>query len=66
MKVLLINGSPRVGGNTSIALGEMEKIFQQEGIQVETVQVGNKAIRGCVAVSYTHLVRPGVLLLFHS
>lgn len=49
MKVLLINGSPRVGGNTSIALGEIEKIFQQEGIQVETVQVGNKAIRGCVA-----------------
>lgn len=49
MKVLLINGSPRMGGNTSIALGEMEKIFQQEGIQVETVQVGNKAIRGCVA-----------------
>lgn len=49
MKVLLINGSPRVGGNTSIALGEMEKIFQQEGIQVETVQVDNKAIRGCVA-----------------
>ena len=49
MKVLLINGSPREGGNTSIALGEMEKIFQQEGIQVETVQVGNKAIRGCVA-----------------
>ena len=49
MKVLLINGSPRVGGNTSIALGEMEKIFQQEGIQVETVQAGNKAIRGCVA-----------------
>lgn len=49
MKVLLINGSHRVGGNTSIALGEMEKIFQQEGIQVETVQVGNKAIRGCVA-----------------
>ena len=49
MKVLLINGSPRVGGNTSIALGEMEKIFQQEGIQVEIVQVGNKAIRGCVA-----------------
>ena len=37
MKVLLINGSPRVGSNTSIALGEMEKIFQQEGIQVDPV-----------------------------
>ena len=49
MKVLLINGSPRYGGNTAIALGEMEKIFQEEGIETETVQVGNKAIRGCVA-----------------
>ena len=50
VKVLLINGSPRYGGNTAIALGEMEKIFQEEGIETETVQVGNKAIRGCVAV----------------
>ena len=49
MKVLLINGSPRVGGNTSIALGETERSSQQEDIQVETAQVGNKAIRGCVA-----------------
>ena len=49
MKVLMINGSPRVGGNTSIALQEMEKIFAQEGIEVETVQVGNQVIRGCIA-----------------
>ena len=49
MKVLLLNGSPRNGGNTAIALSEMEKIFREEGIETETVQVGNKAIRGCVA-----------------
>ena len=49
MKVLMINGSPRVGGNTSIALQEMEKIFAQEGIETETVQIGNQAIRGCIA-----------------
>lgn len=49
MKVLMINGSPRVGGNTAIALQEMEKIFQAEGVEVETVQVGNKDIRGCIA-----------------
>ena len=29
MKVLMINGSPRPNGNTSIALGEMEKILRQ-------------------------------------
>ena len=49
MKVLLLNGSPRGGGNTAIALGEMEKVFQAEGIETEAVQIGNKAIRGCVA-----------------
>lgn len=49
LKVLMINGSPRKNGNTSIALQEMEKIFQEEGIQVETVQVGNQDLRGCIA-----------------
>lgn len=49
MKVLMINGSPRVGGNTAIALKEMEKVFVKNGIEVETMQIGNKAIRGCIA-----------------
>ena len=52
MKVLMINGSPRVDGNTSIALKEMEQVFLQEGMEVETVQVGNQAVRGCVACGY--------------
>ena len=49
MKVLMLNGSPKANGNTAIALAEMEHIFLQEGIEVETVQVGNKGVRGCVA-----------------
>ena len=49
MKVLIINGSPRVGGNTSTALDEMVKVFSEEGIDTEVVQIGNKAIRGCVS-----------------
>lgn len=49
MKVLIINGSPRVGGNTSAALDEMVKVFSGEGIDTEVVQIGNKAIRGCVS-----------------
>ncbi len=52
MKVLMINGSPRVDGNTSIALKEMEQVFLQEGMEVETVQVGNQAVRGCIACGY--------------
>ncbi|MDO4617341.1 MAG: flavodoxin family protein [Lachnospiraceae bacterium] len=49
LKVLIINGSPRKGGNTSIALREMEEIFRKEGVEVETVQIGNQDIRGCIA-----------------
>ena len=49
MKVLMINGSPRVGGNTSIALREMEAIFRDAGVEVVSMQVGNKGIRGCIA-----------------
>lgn len=49
MKVLMINGSPRAEGNTFLALHEMEKIFQKEGIETEMVQVGNHVVRGCVA-----------------
>ena len=48
-KVLIINGSPRAGGNTSIALDEMVKVFEAEGVETEVVQVGNKDIRGCIA-----------------
>ena len=49
MNVLLINGSPRPHGNTSIALGEMVKTFQAEGVETEVVQVGNLPVRGCIA-----------------
>ena len=49
MKVLIINGSPRVGGNTSVALSEMVKVFEQDGVETEVVQIGNKDVRGCIA-----------------
>jgi len=49
MNVLIINGSPRAGGNTSIALDEMVKVFEAEGVKAEVVQIGNKAVRGCIA-----------------
>lgn len=48
MKVLMINGSPNANGNTAAALKEMEKVFLEEGVEVETIHVGNKAIRGCI------------------
>jgi len=49
MKVLIINGSPHEKGNVTAALEEMEKVFAKEGIETDTVCVGNKNIRGCMA-----------------
>ncbi len=49
MKVLIINGSPRKNGNTSVAVREMEKVFAENGVEVETMQIGSQAIRGCIA-----------------
>lgn len=49
MKVLMINGSPHKQGNTYIALREMEKIFAEEGIDTEIIQIGNRDIRSCIA-----------------
>lgn len=47
--VLLLNGSPRVNGCTATALAEMESVFQKEGVETHTVQVGSKSVRGCIA-----------------
>ncbi len=48
MNVLILNGSPRKEGNTTLAIRELEAVFAAEGIAVETIQVGQLAIRGCL------------------
>lgn len=49
LKVLMLNGSPRPNGNTAVALKEMETVFQENGVEVEPVVIGNQAVRGCIA-----------------
>lgn len=49
MKVLLINGSPRKGGNTHIALSEVAKTLNENGVETEIVSIGVKAMQGCIA-----------------
>ena len=48
-KVLLLNGSAHQHGCTATALDEMIKVFEEEGIETELIQVGTKDIRGCIA-----------------
>lgn len=54
MKVIAINGSPRVGGNTSQALQRMADELEKEGIEVEVIQIGQENIHGCIACGYCY------------
>ena len=49
MKALAINGSPRKGGNTEILLKKVLEPIAKAGIETELIQIGNHAIRGCIA-----------------
>lgn len=49
MKVLILNGSPRFYGNTSIAVNTLVSAFKKEGVETEVVLIGDKPIRGCIA-----------------
>lgn len=52
MRVLMVNGSPHADGTTSVALGEMKKVFEAEGIEVDMLHIGKESIRGCAACGY--------------
>lgn len=57
MKVLIINGSPHSNGNTAASLDEMSAIFKNEGIEVETITIGDQLIRGCVGCGACYKIK---------
>ena len=48
-KVLLVNGSSRQEGNTSVALAEVAAAHEGHGIETETMWLGNKPVNDCIA-----------------
>ena len=49
MKVLLVNGSSRPDGCTSVALGEVARALNEEGIETEIMFIGNQPLPDCIA-----------------
>jgi len=45
----MINGSPNTNGCTFTALSEAAKTLNENDVETEIVQAGNKDIRGCIA-----------------
>lgn len=48
MKVLLLNGSTRKNGCTYVALSEVAKTLNAEGVETEILQMGGEPIRECM------------------
>ncbi len=48
MKVILINGSAKKNGCTAAALEEVARTLREEGIETETLFVGNEALPDCM------------------
>ncbi|MBR5962343.1 MAG: flavodoxin family protein [Clostridia bacterium] len=49
LKVLMLNGSPHENGNTAVAFREMEQVFRENGVEVDNILLGKKAVHGCIA-----------------
>jgi multimeric flavodoxin WrbA len=49
MKVLAINASPRVDGNTAIAIRKVLSELENQGIETELFQLAGRTVRGCMA-----------------
>lgn len=54
MKVVAINGSPRKNGNTSILINTIFDVLNQEAIETEQIQIGNKKFHPCTACMKCH------------
>lgn len=50
MKVLLVNGSPHNEGNTRLALEEVAKALNEDGIETIFVNIGTKPVPDALLV----------------
>lgn len=54
MKILVLNGSPRVNGNTKKMIEAFREGAVSSGNEVNVVDVCKKKIAGCIACEYCH------------
>ena len=52
MKVMIVNGSSHENGTTMVAINEMIKVFDEEGVETEVIQLGSKPIADCLQCNY--------------
>ena len=62
MSILVLNGSPRVNGNTAAMVEAFAKGAEEKGHEVTVVPVCQKKIAGCLACEYCHTKGEGACI----
>ena len=60
MKILILNGSPRLNGNTMHMVNAFKQGAEEAGHSVQIENVSHMNIRGCMACEYCHTKEKGV------
>jgi multimeric flavodoxin WrbA len=63
MKVVGFNGSPRKDGNTYLAIKEVFKALEKEGIKTELIQIAEKPLYGCRACGACKKTGDGICII---
>jgi multimeric flavodoxin WrbA len=63
MKVVGFNGSPRKDGNTYLAIKEVFKALEKEGIETELIQIAEKPLYGCRACGACKKTGDGICII---
>jgi multimeric flavodoxin WrbA len=63
MKVVGFNGSPRKDGNTYLAIKEVFKALEKEGIETELIHIAEKPIYGCRACGACKKTGDGICIV---
>lgn len=62
MKILVLNGSPRIDGNTKYLIEAFKEGASAKGHQIDVVDVCTMKIGGCIACEYCHTVKKGTCI----
>ena len=54
MNILILNGCPRIEGNTETHIREFRRGVEESGHNVETIPVGRMRIRHCEVCEFCH------------
>jgi multimeric flavodoxin WrbA len=65
-KVLAINGSPRINGNTTALINTVFEVLNQNNIETEMVQIGYRDLSGCKACYSCREFKNNACIYYHD